>query len=346
MRRRISEISQKKLKYFWKKLEIARSELLMQLEQNRTRSIREVVAYFHEAFVFYNDKLLLFKEIFKTELYESLLFELKEYNYRKLVYEISKRSAACVEIANDFVRLFEHLILEYRFNREALEQNEIIKGIAETIDIKLESINEGISILTDESKKLIADLISYKNLTDEEFSVIYEDCFRLFVQKMSEEINQDKDLIELINESFAESLLQSPYQNCYNRNKRFFSTASQSYKKFFLKFYKESLFAEITTFEELMNYSVSYLRNADDQAVLRFVQAMDEAFLELEDICKRNDFILIRPEPHSPFDSKEHEILTAESNPDFAKGQVIKLVNTGFKNEETVILRANIIAAR
>ena len=53
------------------------------------------------------------------------------------------------------------------------------------------------------------------------------------------------------------------------------------------------------------------------------------------------------PNPHDMFDPKEHEVLLAEKNEQFLKGQIIKVVNYGYKKKDKgIIKRATIIAAK
>ena len=50
---------------------------------------------------------------------------------------------------------------------------------------------------------------------------------------------------------------------------------------------------------------------------------------------------------HSNFsvDKKPHDFLT-EMNDEFNKGEIIKLINSGYKHDDVVLIRANEIAAR
>jgi len=46
------------------------------------------------------------------------------------------------------------------------------------------------------------------------------------------------------------------------------------------------------------------------------------------------------------FNPKEHEVLMAESNADFKKGEIVKVMNSGYRRKDLILLRANVIAAR
>jgi len=111
-----------------------------------------------------------------------------------------------------------------------------------------------------------------------------------------------------------------------------------------LKFKRETVLYEVSTYEEILLYSVSRLRL--DEAHEAAVATADETLHMLEILLKKNNIQVIRPQPHDTFNAKEHEVLMAENSPDFKKGEIIKLMNSGYRQKDTVILRANVIAAR
>ncbi|MCL2753821.1 MAG: nucleotide exchange factor GrpE, partial [Defluviitaleaceae bacterium] len=54
----------------------------------------------------------------------------------------------------------------------------------------------------------------------------------------------------------------------------------------------------------------------------------------------------ISPKTHEQFNAKEHEVLMAEQKEGFTKGEIIKTINSGYRYNDTIIVRANVIAAR
>jgi len=46
------------------------------------------------------------------------------------------------------------------------------------------------------------------------------------------------------------------------------------------------------------------------------------------------------------FNGKEHEVLIAETSEGFAKGEIIKVINPGYKRGDFILTRANVIAAK
>jgi molecular chaperone GrpE (heat shock protein) len=110
-------------------------------------------------------------------------------------------------------------------------------------------------------------------------------------------------------------------------------------------FKKETLLYEVNTFEEILTYSVSRLRDSALSGVPRAVELLDGVAAALEMMLKKNYIIPIRPVPHDIFNAREHEVLMAEKQDGFNKGEIIKLLNSGYKHKDTVILRANVIAA-
>jgi len=113
-----------------------------------------------------------------------------------------------------------------------------------------------------------------------------------------------------------------------------------------LRYKKEALLYEISTFEEILYYSVSRLRESTLPHVAAAVQILDETIFVLEEHIRTRGITIIRPNPHEPFNGREHEVLTAEEQEGFAKGQIIKTMVSGYKQNDQVIIRANVVAAR
>jgi len=61
---------------------------------------------------------------------------------------------------------------------------------------------------------------------------------------------------------------------------------------------------------------------------------------------RKNNITPIRPNPQEIFNGKEHEVLVAEKQEGFNKGEIIKLVGSGYRYKDVVLMRANVIAAR
>ena len=96
-----------------------------------------------------------------------------------------------------------------------------------------------------------------------------------------------------------------------------------------------------------MYYSVVRLRECSDEKIKDFTKYIDNMEDKMENTLMENNILLIKPNPHDMFDPKEHEVLLAEKNEQFLKGQIIKVVNYGYKKKDKgIIKRATIIAAK
>ena len=130
----------------------------------------------------------------------------------------------------------------------------------------------------------------------------------------------------------------------------FLSKIEKTFKPYIKKlddFIKNTILFEISTFQEIIYYSVVRLRESDDEKILDFTKYIDNIEVEIEKCLINNNILPIKPNPHDMFNAKEHEVLLAEKNEDFVKGQIIKVINYGYKKkDEGVIKRATIIAAK
>ncbi len=198
-----------------------------------------------------------------------------------------------------------------------LEFSEIISGIAETVFIKIQNIKENVEEFSESALEIVSE-IHNKNRVDELFILCSQASDENFENVMAE--------------------FSAVFADYDNKIKKI--------QKLILKLKKDSILFEISTFEEIMNYSVSRMRNSGNMEVEEFVQNMDFVFDELRQVLSVVGVEIIAPEPHDLFNGKEHEVMMAEKNDAFKKGEVIKLMNCGYKEGENIILRANIIAAK
>lgn len=250
-----------------------------------------------------------------------------------------KNSADCIlKLTDDLIDSFNFTVFNYeRYIPETvdIDYDEIVKGVADTLKIKIESLKESKDDFVKEMDKFIN---SYKS-----DSINYnDDEFNSFSGKML-----DKFIISGHGKDFFSSDL-------LNHTKKFFSDKIdkklnlriESLNKKILRYEKESLLYEITTFEEILCYSISRLRKSENELIVRFVRDIDRLNEKLTLILNKYNIEKIIPNPHEMFNGKEQEVLLTEKNNSFKKGEIIKVMNCGFKKGDVVILRANVIAAR
>lgn len=241
-------------------------------------------------------------------------------------------------IAFDLINIFNEIISYTNDNVEVFENTEykeIIMGILETIQIKVESIDENRNIFVNECQQ---ELEKYKsieiNISEEEIKTA---CNNLFKQWF--EIEEKNDFLEscikkYIYDNFYDKIIKQQEKHLFKIN------------KLSLQFKREQLLFEICTFEEIINYSISRLRNSENEDIIQYVSKIDNISESIYNMLLKYNIKTIIPKAHDLFNGKEHEVLIAEKNDEFKKGEIIKLMNSGYKQGDTVILRANVIAAK
>ncbi|WP_250277461.1 nucleotide exchange factor GrpE [[Clostridium] colinum] len=268
------------------------------------------------------------------KIFEKYLAELKEKtilkeedNINLFKNNIDKSLNFSQNIRNKFDVICQYI----EQNKSFYEKNNvynIIDGIYESINIKSINIKEKEDeIFLDKDKmyiKINEELKIFKNYDIEyDFNAIYNT------------LKIDFNMENIKNHINIEPML------C-NLEKTF-----SLYIKKIDDFIKNTILFEISTFQEIMYYSVVRLRDSEDEKIKDFTKYIDNIEMDIEDILTQNNILLIKPNPHDMFNAKEHEVLLAEKNEDFIKGQIIKVVNYGYKEKDKgIIKRATIIAAK
>lgn len=234
-------------------------------------------------------------------------------------------------LSKNVTNMFESILKYVNKNKKFYEKNDlynIIDGINETINIKIDNIKEK------ENEIFSNKDVIYKNINDtlKDFKNI--------------ELDYDFDNIYV---TLKEQFDLEKIQQFININS-FLSKIEKTFKPYIKKlddFIKNTILFEISTFQEIIYYSVVRLRESDDEKILDFTKYIDNIEVEIEKCLINNNILPIKPNPHDMFNAKEHEVLLAEKNEDFVKGQIIKVINYGYKKkDEGVIKRATIIAAK
>ncbi|MCL2363616.1 MAG: nucleotide exchange factor GrpE [Defluviitaleaceae bacterium] len=225
-----------------------------------------------------------------------------------------------------------------------IETNEIemqiLQGITETMEIKISSIIDGIEDFNGQTANLMQSFAQEKNdITDEMRQIIYtaiRDAWFAAPPASS----------DVVPEFFAqcrEGAAFAPYRANYEKDVAFYN---EKIEKAAIRFKCEVLLYEIATYEEILTHSVSRLRESASEHVQDAAANLEGAYAALEILLGKNDITPIRPAPHDPFNGKEHEVLMAEQQESFIKGEIIKRVGSGYRYKDMVLMRANVIAAR
>ncbi|MCL1999329.1 MAG: nucleotide exchange factor GrpE [Turicibacter sp.] len=266
-------------------------------------------------------------------------------NFLKTIYTFRKTVNTEMMLANEMIQVFVNLrekwpkILPTDENGENSESNEykegvqILDGVGETIEIKVDGMKDALAHITADCNKLI-ESITPTAPTDEEIATVKATAWQLWLK--------NPDFI-----AFREACLEFPALSNHKQAQDKLSTTSKDkLEKKLAKFKRETLLYEISTYEEIIFYSVSRLRNLSFEPFQTAVLQAEAALSAIEIILKKDNIDLIRPNPHDSFNPKEHEVLMAESKPDFKKGEIIKLMNSGYRQRDSILMRANVIAAR
>ncbi|MCL1878682.1 MAG: nucleotide exchange factor GrpE [Defluviitaleaceae bacterium] len=264
-----------------------------------------------------------------------------ELGYKKAAYKFRRDIADEVLLAKEITQTFEQLQLP-QGEASSSPCLEILSGISETLEIKTTSLNESIAEFE------IKGAQSSKNFSDKK--PIYDREEILLQVRDAWLANPPKE--NGVSEFFEGC---EAVASCRNSSKKYIEAYAHTIEKSSLRFKKEVLLYEVCTFEEILTHSVPRLResadagggqNACDGDILTAVLALNDTFRALAVILKKNNIEIIRPDAKTQFNAREHEVLVAEKNADFQKGEIIKVMTAGYRFKDQVVLRANVIAAR
>lgn len=215
----------------------------------------------------------------------------------------------------------------------------VLTGIAETIEIKIESLTESIQSFGEEGFDIVRNFSEKRETpTEQELQTSHEMARTEWLASPPVEPN---DLSQ-----FFALLLETAFKTFQTRMQKHVSNLAEKVENFTFRFKKEVLLYEICTYEEILIHSVPRLRDSENPEIAAIVGLLDSAYVKLEILLGENNIEVIRPVPHDAFNAFEHDVLVAEALDGFKKGEIIKMLNTGYKQQDKVILRANVIAAR
>jgi len=232
------------------------------------------------------------------------------------------------------------------------EQNrQIISGIIETLDIKADSLHESLGLFLEDSESLLATFASdMPKLSEENLTEAASQLQDAWLENppaqdaWASSLQSKRPAPETLANFFAECISLGAFAAYSDKFAKHITNIRTKIEKASFRFKKETLLYEISTYEEILYHSVSRLRQSP--AASDFVSILDETFFELEAMITEYGITIIRPAPHDAFNGREHEVLMAEVQEGFAKGEIIKVMTSGYRHNDQVILRANVIAAR
>jgi len=247
------------------------------------------------------------------------------------------------QTAETIICVFARQISFYRENSGyylKLNENDIINGINETLIIKTEVLAENIAAFEETKCNFNSgDLL----FTIKERELLLEELFPVLRGKFFIETDENDIIMDAFYKDAAETKAITSY---YKRIEDICQKEEERAQKAVKRFYKDNVLFEISTFEEILQYSVTRLRESENENVQNYVDMIDECARIIENTLKEVGIAMIRPNPHEYFNGKEHEILMAEHIEGFAKGEIIKSIASGYRLNDQILIRANIIAAK
>lgn len=294
---------------------------------------------------FNNEELLKFYEAY--ERFHKIWDELKneflntyfdQINKESIEDKVNKKIQSSIEMSDKIVNLFLDFNKKYDEKKELpqAEYTPIIKGIIETLSIKVESLQESIELFSSNTTEFLEDIKKELELFLEEYSLL-EKGYERFIKEAYD--------IESIS-TLLDEILDEELQNFNRKVVRKYEKIEQEADKKIIKFLREHLLFEISTYEEIIYYSVSRLREEKEDFTVEYVKTIDYLTKAIEEVLKIHEIESINPTPHEKFNGKEHEVLMAEVKEGFNKGEIIKTMNRGYLYNKHIVLKANVIAGK
>ena len=260
--------------------------------------------------------------------------------FSKAAYNVKRMASGDIFLAGEIKQIFLNLFERLKYLEENAG-NQILSGICETIEIKIASLAESISDFEDSSEKLIKEAGQMAQTFVFPGELIERVQGAVFVGWQNS--TPDEDSVDVF---FEKCLGGSEFLPLREHMDKMVGNLIQKVEKSLLGFKREVLLYEICTFEEIITYSAVKLEASEDESVVSAAHLLKDVFKEIETILKKNYITVIRPSVRSEFNPREHEVLVAEKHEGFNKGQIIKVLTAGYYYKDSVILRANVVAAR
>jgi len=262
------------------------------------------------------------------------------------IYYNKKAVSALVMMSNDVASCFGRILEFYSENNVHLAEcaeKDIIKGVAETLLIKIDSLNEAIEVFEGDTQGLFDAFSKNEIAIDPEAAILFQAYLMENLLPFGKEEKSGAKIVKQLADAAVEQRDFGEYKQGLEKN---LSKKSEGLEKRMLSFMRDSFFYELSTFEEIMYYSVSRLRESEDELVASLVAEIDSQYKNTGDILTKYGVEKIAPVAHDVFNPKENEVLMAEESEGFKKGEIIKTINSGYRQGDVIIMRANVIAAR
>jgi molecular chaperone GrpE (heat shock protein) len=269
------------------------------------------------------------------------LFGQQRITFLKAAYRLQRMIGVVILLAEEATALFDTAYTMLKDQEIEAEESDmqIVTGITETLGIKIESLRESIQSFNGEGASLLQAFAKEKNDTTDEI----KEAANLAIREAWLVAPPAEADIRCFFTRFLEGEVFAPHRADYEKHVNQYTAKME---KAVLRFKKEVLLYEVCTYEEILTHSVSRLNESENEEVRAIAARLHGTYASLEVLLRKNNITPIRPAPHEPFNGKEHEVLVAEKQEGFNKGEIIKLVGNGYRYNDQVLMRANVIAAR
>jgi len=270
------------------------------------------------------------------------IFGQQRITFLEAVYRMQRLAGDEMLLANEAVTVFNtvHQYLIKGHNEANATETSILQGITETLEIKISSLREAIEDFNGETAGLLQAFAQEKNdVTDE----IKEAAYRTLAEAWFMTPPESEEAVPAFLIQCQAGTAFAPYRVDYEKHMALYNGKME---KAALRFKREVILYEVGTYEEILTHSVSRLRESESPYVQAAAARLDGTYAALEVLLRKNNITPIRPEPRELFNGKEHDVLIAEKHEDFAKGEIIKRMGSGYRHKDTVLVRANVIAAK
>ena len=278
-------------------------------------------------------------ELFNEALTQSVKIQFLKEKDLEFNQQVEDTKKIYVDLAQVVIQTFYSIVDYTKDTYDTLNQYEadfkIIKAVSDTLIIKIETIEESTKFFLEE----LADFCQGSNVQLPKYisSEIYKTWQAQFenYEPRSEEISSFFDGIK-----FTHSYLLLPWADKYVNERQV------KFDKKILELKKNHILFEISTFNELLNYSISRLKLSEEIDILMYIQVVEEANSMINTTLVSYNIRSIVPKERDIFNAKEHEVIMTERSEDYKKGEIIRVSNQGYRQNDKVIIRANVIVAR
>ncbi|MCL1997009.1 MAG: nucleotide exchange factor GrpE [Defluviitaleaceae bacterium] len=276
----------------------------------------------------YDQQLETFVKIFDDILYFSIRSWEPVKGYSETLYSKCKVMKYLTNVVIDtfisiieYCREYEETLIDHQ------EEHQIIKAISETLVIKIENIKDALQSFLEETEEMT---YNPQTLNIQDFALEQWDNIKDINLQLAEEF-----FVELQNDP----KIQQKVAKSVNSHMQTLNKKEMAYKK-------DRLLFEITTFNDLLNYSIARLKESTEMDVLMYIQVVEEANSMINTTLINYGIRPINPPPHTTFNGREHEVIMTQSQEGFKKGEIIKVSNQGYHQSGVVIIRASVVVAR